>query len=257
VTEEGDGDDYLFSFTFDSEMIYFYTNRSGEFTPARVKKDGSELESMSFMSAAAKVFASGHLDVDSAWSPDGTQLAWVKTRGFSNDICLATIGDVNNFHCLTENQGSNSMMAWSPDGTHIVYLSDRTDKQSLFLADLTSGEQQQITHDEGWDFQPVWSLDGSQILFISNREDESLVQGKLDLYLVNPDGSDLRAFDSGQTFKGDPVYSPDGKQVAFMSNESGQWNIYLMDADGSNVRRLTDGDSNNLYPVWVPQPAEG
>jgi Tol biopolymer transport system component len=42
-----------------------------------------------------------------------------------------------------------------------------------------------------------------------------------------------------------------------MSNESGQWNIYLMDADGSNVRRLTDGDSNNLYPVWVPQPAEG
>jgi hypothetical protein len=43
VTEEGDGDDYLFSFTFDSEMIYFYTNRSGEFTPARVKKDGSEL----------------------------------------------------------------------------------------------------------------------------------------------------------------------------------------------------------------------
>ncbi len=257
VTAEGEGDSYLFSYTFDSSMIYFYTNSTGEFTPARVKSDGSEIEAMDFMTAGAKVFASGHLDVDPAWSPDGTQLAWVKTRGFSNDVCLAQIGDVNNFTCLTESSGSNNMMAWSPDGTQMVFASDRTDKQSIFVAAVDGSSETQLTHDEGWDFQPVWSLDGKQILYMSNREDDSLVKGEFDFYTVNPDGSDLQPFDaSTTTFKGDPVYSPDGKQIAYMSNEGGTWQIYLMDADGKNVRQLTKGDSNNLYPVWVPKPAE-
>ena len=256
VTEEGEGDDYLFSFTFSSDMIYFYTNRPGEFVPARVKVDGSELEVMNFITAATNAFSSGHFDVDPTWSPDGRQLAWAKMQGFSNDICLSSVDDVNDFHCVTQKQGGNFMVSWSPDGTKLAYASDRTENQSIFVADIESGEQTQLTHDEGWDFQPVWSLDGSEILFISNREDDSLVQGKFDLYLVKPDGSDLQPLAEGAIFKGDPVYSPSGEQVAFMSNEDGNWHIYLMDADGSNVRRLTDGDSNNMFPVWVPKPAE-
>ena len=256
VTAQGEGDDYLFNFTFSSEMIYFYTNRSDEFTPARVKPEGGEVQVMNWFEAGAKTLADGHLDVDPNWAPDAQRIAWVKTRGLTNDICLASVADVNDFDCLTEKSGANNMLAWSPDGSRIVFVSDRTSKHSVFVVDVESGEQTQLSHDEGWDFQPVWSLDGAQILYLSNREDDSLVKGEFDMYVVAPDGTgEVQSFDGG-TFKGDPTYSPSGTQVAYMSNEDGAWHIYVMDADGSNIRRITEGESNNLYPVWVPKPAE-
>lgn len=257
ITAEGEGDDYLLSFTFGGDMVYFYTNRSGDFTPARVKVDGTGLEVMNFMQAGLKAMTSGHVDADPRWAPDGKQLAWVKMRGFGNDVCVASVGDVNNYRCLTSGQGGNTMVAWSPDGTKLAFVSDRKSKtQSVYLADVGSGEQTQVTHDEGWDFQPVWSLDGGQILYISNRDDDSLVKGQLDLYLVRPDGSDQHRLAAGEVFTGDPIYSPSGKQVAYMSNESGKWQIYVMNADGSDVREVTDGSANSLYPVWMPKPAE-
>lgn len=257
LTKEGDGADYLEYMTFSADYVYFYNNRTGDFNPARVKIDGTGLETMNYMVVAAKTLSSGHLDMDPTWSPDGSQLAWAKTRGFTNDICVAPVDDVNNFRCLTEGQKSNLMPAWSPDGTKLAFVSDRGGNfQDLFVADAASGEQSKLTNGEGWAFQPMWSLDGGSILFAWNLEDDSLVEGWFDFHLVKPDGSDLHRMAEGEVFSGDPNYSPSGKQVIYVSNESGHWQIYVMDSDGSNVRQLTEGDSNNLFPVWVPKPAE-
>ncbi len=138
----------------------------------------------------------------------------------------------------------------------MVFVSDRGDKQDVYVATIASGDQTRLTNDEGWAYKAVWSLDGSQILFIWNLDDDSLTNGWFDYHVVKADGSDLHRLAEGEIFKGDPRYSPSGKQVIYMSNESGHWQLYVMDAGGSNVRQLTEGNSNNLFPVWVPKPAE-
>ncbi len=260
ITQEGTAQDYLFNFTFDSSMVYFYSTRSGEFNPARVKADGSNLEVLNFITAGLKAISDKHLDVGPQWSPDGQQLAWTKTQvkglgNFTNDICLAPVTDPNNFNCLTKDQSSNTEASWSPDGTRLVFASDRGENQDIWVVDIASGEQTRLTHDEGWAFQPVWSLDGEWILFIWNVESGTLEGGNLNLHVVKPDGSELHALADGEQFKGGAAYSPSGKQVAYMSNESGKWAIYVMNVDGSELRQVTDGQANALYPSWVPQLA--
>jgi TolB protein len=253
LTEDSDGHEYFMNFTFDGKAVAFYSSHSGEVTPAVVQVDGSGFKTMSWMEAFASMLAEGRTDNDPAWSPDSTQIVWSKLRGFGVDLYLAN-ADGSEEKSLVDKGPTDSAPAWSSDGQHLVFTADKSDQQNVYVLDIASGEATALTKDY-WDFQPAWSMDGKSILF-ARDVDDALPQGTIPLYIMNADGSELRAFEEGDSFKGDPTYSPDGSQVVYMSNEDGKWHIYLMDADGSNVRRLTEGDSNNLFPAWRPIPAD-
>jgi WD40 repeat protein len=61
-----------------------------------------------------------------AWSPDGTQLAFVAARdGDSTDVYLFNLSD-NSITRLTEEAGHASGLHWSPDGQFLQYLSVNT-----------------------------------------------------------------------------------------------------------------------------------
>jgi Tol biopolymer transport system component len=76
------------------------------------------------------------------------------------------------------------------------------------------------------------------------------------LYVMNPDGTEIRRLTSGG-FETDPDWSPDGSKIAFVK---GSWiedsGIHVMDADAAGVHRITDGgslvDSSDLGPDWSP-----
>jgi TolB protein len=85
----------------------------------------------------------------------------------------------------------------------------------------------------------------SRIAFASNRG------GSFQIYLMNPDGSELTQLtDSGgeNTY---PAWSRDGKRLAFISTRDGNPEIYIMDADGENQKNITQSSSNDSYPVWM------
>lgn len=90
------------------------------------------------------------------------------------------------------------------------------------------------------------------IAFDSERD------GPWDIYLVNPDGSNLwRLTTSGHdTESWEPKSSPNGRKILFASNRhGGQDEVYVMDADGSNPRHLTHtpGESRSSWSAdWSP-----
>jgi serine/threonine protein kinase/Tol biopolymer transport system component len=101
----------------------------------------------------------------------------------------------------------------SPDGTELAFLSDSGGHSNLWVRDLQSGAERQITHERDPHIAtgvPIWSPDGKSIAFVSSRGNPGLVFG---IWLVNPDGGNVRNLvprGLGAT------WSPDGRWVYFV-----------------------------------------
>ena len=87
-----------------------------------------------------------------------------------------------------------------------------------------------------------------KILFTSIRD------GNLEVYTMNPDGSEQVNLTQHPAIDLEAAWSPTGEQILFVSDREGIRDLYLMDADGSNVRRVFKKkiDVWRTRPTWSP-----
>ena len=91
-----------------------------------------------------------------------------------------------------------------------------------------------------------------RIAFETNRD------GNLEIYSMNPDGSDQVNLTNDPAEDTDPVWSPDGTRIAFVKASEGHRNIWVMNADGSGQTNLTPGPvttgqaNDGTNPTWSP-----
>ena len=88
--------------------------------------------------------------------------------------------------------------------------------------------------------------DEARIVWASNRAGD----GKMNLWTMNPDGTNCVQLTTNFTQALIPSISPDGSRIAFCSPDTVIWYIYLIDADGSNLVQFTDFSS--AVPHWSP-----
>jgi len=74
----------------------------------------------------------------------------------------------------------------------------------------------------------------SAIVFSSNRGED----GYLQIWTMDPDGSNPRQLTFGPGDKTQPRWSPDGERLAFVSNQEGNQDIFIMNADGTTLAWL-------------------
>ena len=84
------------------------------------------------------------------------------------------------------------------------------------------------------------------IVWVSSRAEN----GRLNLWMMNPDGGGKKLVTTTFTQALHPSLSPDGLQVAFSTKDSGAWRIHIIKLDGSGLRRFTYFSS--AVPHWSP-----
>jgi Tol biopolymer transport system component len=110
---------------------------------------------------ARRLLASDHELVGTAWSPDGTRIAFGR---FEPRPALWVVGaDGSDPHELTA-AGGISVPAWSPDGSRLAFVAAGT--STLDVLDLASGSVTAAGADAEWGFKPAWSPDGSRIAYL-------------------------------------------------------------------------------------------
>ena len=171
-----------------------------------------------------------------AWSPDGSQLAFISDRSDKNQIYLisASGGEADT---LTSVEDGVNRFQWSPDGKRIAYTATEPKSTALKDREKKYGEFQIVEHDYRMaalfvidvstkttrtlasgafsvgSFQ--WSPDGSRIAFDHAVNPSPGFGGTSDISIVATDGGPVRTLVSQPGPDANPVWSPDGSRIAF------------------------------------------
>lgn len=135
-----------------------------------------------------------------ALSPDGRSVAF---RAL-NDLYAMTIGEAP--RPLMRDGFYKVDPAWSPDGRTLAYSTDRGGSFDLWLRDMATGEDRQLTHFKDAALSPAWSRDGKQLAFLSQTGG---------LFLADVATGGTRRLYEDLWEPGKPSWSPDGRTIAY------------------------------------------
>jgi TolB protein len=184
------------------------------------------------------------LNVAGGFSPDGKKLLMTLSRGKSPNLYLKDLAS-GAIERLSFHFGADSTPTFSPDARQVAFVSDRSGNPQIYLLDLGTKAARRLTN-LNWCDSPAWSPTGEWIAFAgrANRKD------KMDVFLVDITGSQVRQLTHGEGSNEDPTWSPDGRLLAFSTTRDGRSQIEVMDADGSAPRRIADVPGASSTPHW-------
>ncbi|MCZ1263300.1 alpha/beta hydrolase family protein [Paenibacillus tundrae] len=200
-------------------------------------RDGysSHLRLLNLENQKDRAFTSGDKDHAPAWSPDGSQLAFLREHEGKTQVWLIA-SDGGEAQQVSHLKHGVSSLLWSPDGLTLLVKSsvDMSEKDEDETEDIDKKLLQELVVDR------IRMKSDSGGLWNGRRTH---------LFRVPTEGGEAIPVTTGHYDVGDYAWSPDGKSIAWIAQfpeEGEQHNdytltnhVYRAKADGSDVQQLT------------------
>ena len=193
-----------------------------------------------------------------SWSPDGREIAFAAKS--KNKNTLYTL-DVKRRKVTRKFQFDLDGLfepAWSPKGNQIAFVGLKNGWSDIYLTDLDNEGLHRVTNDPYDEKHLAWSPDGNWLAMSSDRGVPTLTfdgrkdfsYGNYDIYIVRPDGSEIRRIESSEAQEEHPSWGPDENHLAFVSDRNGVANVYVTALDSVNAQPVTNLVSGVLDLDW-------
>lgn len=215
----------------DSKRIVFVTDRAGGHKLWDVEVASGRLRQLTFGVGT---------DLDAIIGPNGLAFSHFS---HSQELRIRSL-DLGVDEQLTADTAKSFRARFSPSGNQIAYDSNRTGNFDIWVIDLRTGKQRNLTNHPSTDVAPDWSHDGKTIAFLSERNKAS------ELWTVNVDDGTTRRLSTNRVpgpttmSTGAGVYvrwSPGDRKIGFLAGTHGQSLLWVIDANGNGARQLTRG----------------
>ena len=193
---------------------------------------------------AQSALASPEPIISPAWSPNGSQIAYVSFESrkpvvYTHDVATGKRRLIANF------RGSNSAPAWSPDGRTLAVTLSRDGGSQLYAIDASGGEPRRLAQNSSIDTEPVYAPDGKILYFVSDRG------GAPQIYKMPAAGGGAERVTFTGTYNISPAISPDGRWLAYISRVSGAFRLHVMELASGTVNAITDTNADES-PSFAP-----
>lgn len=255
--EKGDGCDQIYSMKVDGSDRKLLSNGQGKTTCSYFTPDNKHIVYSSTFKASPACppkpdFSKGYV--------------WALYPGF--DIFRADL-DGKNIKPLTDSPRYDAEATIRKDGT-IVFTSLRGGDLDIYTMDKDGRNVKRLTNELGYDGGPFWSADGTRIVYRAFHPEtgkekadytallkEDLIRpSKLDLWVMDADGSHKRRVTNNGKANFAPFFFPDGKRIIFASNmddpRGRNFDLYVINVDGTGLERVTFNETFDGFPMFSP-----
>ncbi|MFC5176555.1 TolB family protein [Nocardioides taihuensis] len=229
-------------------MLVYTKQNNRDLDIYTVRPDGIQRTQLTFGGRASRP----------AWSPDGSQIAYVRDTRQGSQIKVMDPDGQNKRTVITV-LGYPASLEWSPDGLWLAYSGpSETDgwEADIFQVEVASGAAQTLFGTEGYEEAPVWSPNGKKLLYMS--WDLNFHGSRV--FMLDTDAATTTEFALGVKHAGWATWTPDGAQVVYETYsdfEQGTdfygFDLVAQDADGTHAHVLEDGPSDEREATFRPQ----
>ena len=169
---------------------------------------------------------------------------------------------------LTDEPGYDAEATLSEDGKKIVFTSKRSGDLDIWVMNSDGTDPRQLTDEIGYDGGPFFNKDATKIVYrayypsdsseikdYQNLLGQDLIRpGRLELFVMNADGSDKIQITNNGSANFAPYFHPDGRRVIFASNmadpKGRNFDIWIISIDGNRLERVTYNSTFDGFPVF-------
>jgi TolB protein len=215
------------------------------------------------------LFASTHAGGDSCPpTPDMSQ-GYVWPVYASYDLWTAR-PDGSDLQRLTDRPGYDAEATLSVDGKWIVFTSKRDGDVDLYKMRPDGRDLTRLTHDVGYDGGAFFSHDGKRIVWRTHRTTDSTANAtflslleqdlvkptKMDIWVMNADGTKPRQLTDKPGASFAPYFTPDDKAILYSSNwenpRSRNFDLWLVPVIGGEPQPVTRDPDFDGFPMFSP-----